>query len=153
MLGECAGVVAHAHELGAYKSDESVQLFAINDLQRSLKHIICTRGPPSALIPRSSGAAAALTSKLILHHHFDTAHAVGTDGQNLLDEEMAAVTRSHDDSLFAYIRGKLVLGHVEHVAIHETNNIVPILFGAVLEHKLHNVVLATNGGENESVCA
>lgn len=144
MLGERAGVVAHAQELGAYKSDKGFQLFTFNNLKRSLKHIICMRGPSSTLIPRPSKSVAH-TSKLILHHRLDPAHAVRSDGQNLFNQKMASFRRGHDDGLFAYIRGKLVLCHVEHVAVHETNNIVAIIFGAVLKNKLHDVVLITGG--------
>ena len=48
VLGERAGVVTHAHELRAYKSNESIQLFTFNNLQRPLKHIIYRHGPTSA---------------------------------------------------------------------------------------------------------
>ena len=140
MLGERAGVMAHAHELGAYKSDEGIQLFTFNNLQRSLKHVIYMHGPASTLIHLSSRTIAR-TSKLILHHRFNPAHAIRSDGQDLFNKVMAAVRRGHDDSLFAYIRGKFVLCHVEHVAIHKTNNIVAVIFGTVLEYKLHDVVL------------
>lgn len=52
VLGESAGVVTHVHELGAYKSHESIQLFTFDNLQRSLKHIICTPRPTSKLVSR-----------------------------------------------------------------------------------------------------
>lgn len=81
------------------------------------------------------------TGKLILHHCFDPAHAVRSDGQNLFNKEMASVRRGHDNGLFAYIRGKFVPCHVEDVAIHKTNNIVAVIFGAILKHKLHDVIL------------
>lgn len=140
MLGERAGVMAHAHELRAYKSDEGIQLFTFNNLQRPLKHVIYTHGPTSTLFHLSSRAIAR-TSKLILHHRFDPAHAIRSDGQDLFNKVIPAVRRGHDDGLFAYIRGKLVLCHVEHVAIHETNNIIAVILGTVLEYKLHDVVL------------
>jgi len=145
MLGERAGVVAHAHELGACKSDESIQLFTFNNLQRSLKHVIYMHRSTSTLI-RLSSTGVARTSKLILHHRFDPAHAVRSDGQDLFNKGVASVRRGHDDGLFAYIRGKFVLCHVEHVAIHKTNNIVAVIFGAVLEYKLHDIILMMGHG-------
>lgn len=133
--------MTHAHELWAYKSNESIQLFTFNNLQRSLKHIIYRHRPTSALLIHHSSTAAARTSKLILHHRFDPAYTVRSDGQDLFNELMASVRCGHDDGFLAYIRGKLVLCHVEHVAIHKTDNIVAIIFGAVLEYKLYDVVL------------
>jgi len=140
MLGERAGVVTHAHKLGAYKSDESIQLVTFNNLQRSLKHVIYMHGPTLTLIHHVS-TAVARTSELILHHCLDPAHAVRSDGEDLFNKVIASVRRGHDDGLFAYIRGKLVPCHVEHVAIHEADNIFAVIFGAVLEYKLHDIVL------------
>ena len=82
-----------------------------------------------------------LTRKLVLHHRENRANAIVLWGHDLLNERVAALRVSHDQSLLAHVRRELVASHVQHLPAQFRNDQRAILGLSVLQDELDHVVL------------
>lgn len=67
-----------------------------------------------------------LTRERIFHHQYDGVDRVGPRGHDLLDQESARFGVSRNESLFAHVRGKFMLGHLHHLTSELMQNPLPI---------------------------
>ena len=82
-----------------------------------------------------------LTGKLVLHHHHKGRHTIGTRSEDLVNDQTLVLLVGGDERLLADVRRELVLGHEQNLAAQLRDDKHAVLWLALLEHKLHDVVL------------